>query len=171
MIDTVIGAANGMPRRMDSIEYDSSACRRRPRVLCRRVRGRSVWLVIGVAAAAGAAHGHHSIAREYDGDRPLTFAGTVVKFHFVNPHPYLVVAAHADSASPQTWHLEMDNRYELARIGVTAETFAPGDVIVASGSPGRTKSRTLYLRRLERHADGLLYRQRGYTPTLEIVPR
>jgi hypothetical protein len=58
----------------------------------------------------------------------------------------------------------MDNRVELARIGVTAETSRPGDAVFVRGGIGLIRPRTLYLRRLDRPADGLWYEQRGSRP-------
>jgi hypothetical protein len=121
-----------------------------------------------VAATAGpGARAHHSITRVYDGTQQVTLEGVVTEFRFINPHPFLVVDVSVDGSS-ESWQLEMDNRVELVRIGVTAETFRPGDRVVVSGSIGRTQPQTLYLRRLERGADGLLYEQRGGTPTIGV---
>ena len=39
------------------------------------------------------------------------------EFHFVNPHPYLVVYGRLDGVS-RLWRLELDNRFELIDIGV-----------------------------------------------------
>jgi hypothetical protein len=61
----------------------------------------------------------------------------------------------------------MDNRFELADIGVTAQTFRPGDRVRLSGSPGRNEPRILYLMKLERGSDGLRYEQVGSTPRIQ----
>jgi hypothetical protein len=61
--------------------------------------------------------------------------------------------------------MEMDNRRELVDIGVTAETLKAGERVVATGSPGRsTAIQSLYIRRLDRPADGFRYEQLGYSP-------
>ena len=93
--------------------------------------------------------------------------GVVAEFRFTNPHPFLFVEVETDSGLLQVWRLEMDNRFELARIGMTAETFRPGERVVALGSPGRLRPQSLYLRRLDRPSDGLRYEQRGGTPSLD----
>jgi len=122
-------------------------------------------IALALAAAAPDVRGHHSIARVYDSARQVTLEGVVTEFRFVNPHPFLIIDAGAEGAA-ESWQLEMDNRGELVRIGVTAQTFRPGDRVVVSGSIGRAEPQTLYLRRLERPADGLLYEQRGGTPSI-----
>ena len=119
-------------------------------------------LTLGLAAS-GAAHGHHSIAGVYDSARQMTVAGRVTEFRFVNPHPILVIEVDAGTQR-QSWQLEMDNRFELADIGMTADTFAIGDQVVATGSLGLTEPQRLYLRRLDRPADGLRYEQVGSRP-------
>ena len=105
------------------------------------------------AAAAGA---HHSIASIYDGYRQITLEGVITEFRFVNPHPRILVRVSAVGAE-QAWTFEMDNRWELAELGFEPETLRPGDRIVVTGNPGRVDAATLYVRRLERPADGFSY--------------
>jgi hypothetical protein len=64
----------------------------------------------------------------------------------------------------ESWRLEFDNLHELADAGMTVETFKPGDRITVLGSRARDKSRSAYVRRLERQSDGLLYEQIGSSP-------
>ena len=121
------------------------------------------WLIALLLPTAALAH--HSISGVYDSSRQVTIEGRVVEFQFVNPHPVLIVAPlGAAEASADPWRLEMDNRYELADIGVTAKTFKPGEHVIVSGSAARDSSRSLYLMKLDRPADGLRYEQIGYSP-------
>ena len=126
-------------------------------------RLRAGWVPIALATPV-AALAHHSISGVYDSGRQVTIDGHVVEFQFVNPHPVLVVAPSGAEATHGPWRLEMDNRYELADIGVTAKTFRPGEHVVATGSAARDESRSLYLMKLDRPADGLRYEQIGYSP-------
>jgi len=139
----------------------------------RRGGVRSFRALVIVLAAPAAALAHHSISGVYDSSRQITVEGRVVEFQFVNPHPVLIVAplSGSESASPATaaaagspWRFEMDNRYELADIGVTAKTFKPGEHVIATGSAARDESRSSYLMKLDRPADGLRYEQIGYSP-------
>jgi len=121
------------------------------------------WLIALLLPTAALAH--HSISGVYDSSRQVTIEGRVVEFQFVNPHPVLIVAPAGDAeASADPWRLEMDNRYELAEIGVTAKTFRPGEHVIVTGSAARDASRSLYLMKLERPVDGLRYEQIGYSP-------
>jgi hypothetical protein len=112
-----------------------------------------------------AALAHHSISGVYDSGRQVTIDGRVVEFQFINPHPVLIVAPSGGAAADgERWRLEMDNRYELVDIGVTAKTFRPGEHVIATGSAARDESRSLYLMKLDRPADGLRYEQIGPSP-------
>jgi hypothetical protein len=107
---------------------------------------------------------HHSIAGIYDSRNPISFDGTVVDFQFVNPHPYIIVERTDRAGELQQWRLEMDNRFELSEIGMTASTLRKGDRVSVTGSAARDRSRALYVRRLERPADGFWYEQIGSSP-------
>ncbi len=117
-----------------------------------------------------AAQAHHSIAAVYDGTREQRIEGVVAEFKFVNPHPFVVVTVEAGGAE-ESWRLEMDNRFELAGVGMTDKTLKPGDRVVVTGSLGRTEPRTLYIRQLDRPADGFRYEQVGSRPRVSTTRR
>jgi hypothetical protein len=114
------------------------------------------------------AEGHHSISAVYDASRREAIEGVVAEFQFVNPHPFVIVTVQG-TGGPETWRLELDNRFELARIGITADTLRPGDRISASGSGGRGDPFSLYVRRLDR-SDGFRYEQVGSSPRVNGLP-
>jgi hypothetical protein len=120
---------------------------------------------------AAAAEAHHSISAVYDGSQQRTIEGVVAEFQFVNPHPFVIVTVTPEGAAPESWRLEMDNRFELSGIGMTDATLKPGDVVVVSGSAGRTEPRTLYIRQLDRPADGFRYEQVGSRPRVTSTRR
>lgn len=133
---------------------------------------RSCAIAVGLLALCGAvAHAHHSIAGMYDESRRVMVDGVVAEFHFVNPHPFVMVDVRDANGSAQAWKLEMDNRGELVDVGVRGTTLKPGDRVVVSGSPARTQPQVLYVRRLERPADGFLYEQIGSSPRVRNLPR
>ena len=128
---------------------------------------RIAFLCLVAAAWTSVANAHHSFAGVYDSARNVTLDGLVTEFLFVHPHPFLVVRVTPADGPSESWRAEMDNRFELADIGVTAQTFRPGDKVRISGSPGRKEPHILYLWKLERGSDGLLYEQIGATPRIE----
>jgi hypothetical protein len=107
---------------------------------------------------------HHSLT-EYDIARKATLDAVVREFHFVNPHPYLLVDARAGD-DVRVWRLELDNRHELVAIGMASDTFARGDRLVVSGPPGHDQKPVLYVRELRRTTDGLRYEQPDSTPRI-----
>ena len=121
---------------------------------------------IGVVCWAMAAHAHHSIAGAYDDGQRVTIEGVVTRFQFVNPHPFVVVDVRDVNGKLQQWTLEMDNRRELVEIGFDHVTLKPGDRIVVTGSPARGQRESLYIRRLDRPADGFSYQQIGQRPSI-----
>ena len=124
-------------------------------------------LILLVAVAAGGpAHAHHSIAGAYDTKRQTTLRGIVTEFRFIRPHAFLLVSIETDSGA-EIWQLEMDNHFELVQIGISETTFRPGDHVIVRGHPGRDAPKRLYLRRLDRPADGLRYEQIGYRPSID----
>jgi hypothetical protein len=120
--------------------------------------------LVGVGGMAGQAH--HSISSVYDSGRQATIDGTVSQFQLINPHPILIVDVRDSAGTVQQWRGEMDNRSELVAIGVTANTFTPGDRVVVKGSLARTQSQSLYVLRLDRPADGFWYEQVGSSPKI-----
>ena len=102
------------------------------------------------------AFAHHSIAGVYDSKASITLDGAVLEFHLVNPHAFLVMTVDRDGR-PETWKLELDNRFELVDVGIKADTLKPGDRIVARGSKARDGSRSIYALRIDRRADGFYY--------------
>lgn len=121
-------------------------------------------LSLGMAALCSiATQAHHSIASVYDGSRQVRVEALITQFFFVNPHPY-VMAEVTDQNGTIQWRLEMDNRRELADVGIASDTLKPNDRIIVTGSPARQQQNSLYVRRLDRPADGFWYEQVGSSP-------
>jgi hypothetical protein len=135
------------------------------------VRCRRLALAIVAIALGATAEAHHSISAVYDSRKQVTVTGSVREFQFVNPHPWVGVDVAADDGRVQTWRLELDNRFELVDVGMRADTLKPGDMVVATGSAGRDGARSLYVRQLDRPADGLRYEQVGPSPRLRLPSR
>src|SRR5262245_41669820 len=111
---------------------------------------------------------HHSLSGSYDTSREITVDGVVTAFQFINPHPFVTIAVESQKGTKQQWRAELDNRSELVGIGMTDGTFKCGDRVVIVGSPGRDNALTVYVRKLDRPADGLKYEQIGTTPSILI---
>ena len=104
----------------------------------------------------------------YDTTKEITLEGVITQFQFVNPHPFVTVSVETRNDDKQQWRMELDNRSELTEIGVNSATLKPGDRVVVIGSPGRSQAQILYIRRLDRPADGLRYEQIGASPHIQF---
>ena len=125
------------------------------------------WLLTLVAALGAwgvAAQAHHSISGVYDGSRQVTVEAVVTDFQFISPHPFVMADVRDSDGTARPWRFEMDNRRELTEVGITSTTFKRGDRIVVTGSVGRSDRTHIYIRRLERPADGFMYEQVGTRP-------
>ncbi len=129
---------------------------------------RRVLAGLAVLAAAAAsqtgATAHHAITAMYDPNQPVTLDGVVTAFHYVNPHPFVEIEATSADGQREPWRLEFDNLRELAAVGMSAQTFRVGERLLVTGSRARDRSRTAYVRRLQRNSDGFLYEQVGSSP-------
>lgn len=133
----------------------------------RRYRSGTGLLALALVAVLGpSSSAHHSIDAVYDSNRPVTIEGLVTEFQFINPHPLMTVAVTDAHGTEVPWRLEMDNRSELASVGVTSRTLQPGDRVVVKGSHARNEANRLYIRRLDRPADGFWYEQVGGSPKI-----
>lgn len=131
----------------------------------------TLWIVgfaTALTIAGAAAQAHHSIAGVYDYAREATVDGVITQFQFVSPHPFVDIK---DGRTSQQWRLEMDNRGELAAIGVDENTLKPGDRIVVIGALARREANRMYIRRLDRPADGFGFEQVNNSPRLRARPR
>lgn len=127
------------------------------------------WILLfaaGLAISVQPIQAHHSVSGMYDTSQQVTFEGVVRQFAFVNPHPYVTLEVRKDGGEPQPWKLEMDNLSELIHAGMTKESLQPGDRVVVRGNPVKNNGRILYIRKLERSADGFVYEQVGRSPQI-----
>ena len=121
-------------------------------------------LAAGLAILAATPEAHHAIAAIYDSSKQMTLEGVVADFQFISPHPFVLIEVTDRSGRTETWRLEMDNRGELSAVGMRSDTLKKGDRVVVRGGVARDQSRALYIRRLERPADGFWYEQVGSSP-------
>ncbi len=134
-------------------------------------RGTTLACAIALAVsvtAGGHLQAHHSLSGVFDSSRQVTIEGVVTTFQFVNPHPYLTLEVRERGGATRQWRLELDNRWELAEIGISGTTFKAGDRLLVTGSPSYSQSPApgLYVRTLDRPSDGFGYEQVQSRPRL-----
>lgn len=92
-------------------------------------------LLLGLTSAALA---HHSQAPFFDQSTDVTIEGTVQRLDFRNPHVMLYVEVEDAEGNVEIWQLQFASATILVRAGILgADSFAPGERIVAVGHPSR----------------------------------
>ena len=116
-------------------------------------------MAIGALVAVVPASAHHSFSAYYFEEQSITLEGVVQELQYRSPHAILIFTAPDPSGRTQTFAAEWSNPRRLSGQGITASTLKPGDVVVVTGSPGRTASEyKVHLKGIRRPADGWTWR-------------
>ena len=84
---------------------------------------------------------HHSINAEFDSNKPITLAGTVINVDWMNPHTYVFVdVKDPEFHKTRTWACELASPAELARRGFTRESLKVGMSVRIVGSRAKDGS-------------------------------
>jgi hypothetical protein len=95
--------------------------------------------VIGSAALllfSTPAYVHHSGAM-FDLSKEVQVSGTVVEFHWSNPHANFKVSAMNPAGQEEIWAVEMNSPNNLVREGWKRTTLKPGDKVTVTVRPLR----------------------------------
>lgn len=115
-------------------------------------------VAIGALAAVVPASAHHSFSTYYFEEQSVTLEGVVQEFQYRSPHAILVFTAPDSTGRTQKFSAEWSNPRRLSGGGVTATTLKPGDVVIVTGSPGRTASEyKVHLKGIRRPSDGWVW--------------
>lgn len=76
---------------------------------------------------------HHSIAAEFDMNRPVTFSGTVTKIEWTNPHIYTHVEVKEPDGKVVEYRVEGGPPNALYRAGWRKDTLKIGEKVTVSG--------------------------------------
>ena len=114
-------------------------------------------LALGTAALvlAASAQAHHSFTATYDETQEVRIEGTLVAFHFRNPHASVDVLAEDENGNMVRWGIEWGGAGQLSNQGVTAQTLRAGDHVIITGNPSRDANlHRLRMQSLLRPSDG-----------------
>ena len=107
-------------------------------------------LVVTVSAYA-----HHSFTATYNENDEVRIEGTLVAFHFRNPHASVDILAENENGEMVRWGVEWGGAGQLAGQGVTRESLKAGDHVIITGNPSRDPQlHRLRMRSLLRPSDG-----------------
>ena len=90
-------------------------------------------LALAICRGGAGVGAHHSIAAEFDSNRPVTFTGTVTKIEWTNPHIYTHVAVKEPDGKVVEYRVEGGPPNALYRAGWRKDTLKPGDTVTVSG--------------------------------------
>src|SRR5438445_13243823 len=75
-------------------------------------------LFCGLLLAAIPAIAHHSVAAEYDFDKPVEFTGTLKQMEWLNPHPMLHLEVTNQDGSKAVWIFQTTGAGALRQKGL-----------------------------------------------------
>jgi len=89
-----------------------------------------VTACLGVLLATASLQAHHSFSATYDGNKPITLRGTIVKMGWQNPHAHLYVDVKNADGKVVTWEVESAGPTTLMKQGLRKEDFVGAEVII-----------------------------------------
>jgi hypothetical protein len=87
---------------------------------------------------------HHGWA-EFDAKAQVTMEGTVVDFHFTNPHCVVEFKIQDEKGQAQRWQGEFASPVELSRKGWTPATLQPGMKLTIAGHPAKSGAPAIHV--------------------------
>ena len=93
----------------------------------------TVICALAALAIAAPVRAHHSIAAEFDMNRPVTFSGTVTKIEWTNPHIYTHVEVKEPDGKVVEYRVEGGPPNALYRAGWRKDTLKVGEKVTVSG--------------------------------------
>jgi hypothetical protein len=99
-------------------------------------------LVVTAVMMSHAVFAHHSFAAEFDGQKPVTLKGTVVKWEMINPHGWITIDVPGADGKTAQWMIETSNPNGLMRLGWSKRSLKPGDEITVEAYRAKDGSNT-----------------------------
>jgi hypothetical protein len=85
---------------------------------------------LGLLLATAPLLAHHSFSATYDGNKPITLRGTIVKMGWQNPHAHLYVDVKNADGKVVTWEVESAGPTTLMKQGLRKEDFVGAEVLI-----------------------------------------
>ncbi len=90
-------------------------------------------MALVLAGTTASLMAHHAFAAEFDGNKPVTFIGTVTKMDWVNPHSWLHISVKAPDGTTEEWAIEVGTPTVMFRRGFTKASLLPGTEVRVDG--------------------------------------
>jgi len=85
---------------------------------------------LGILIATASLQANHSFSATYDGNKPITLRGKVVKLGWQNPHAHIYVDVTNADGKVVTWEVESAGPTTLMKQGLRKEDFVGAEVII-----------------------------------------
>src|SRR6476469_6876223 len=89
-----------------------------------------VTISAAILLATASLQAHHSFSATYDGNKPITLRGTIVKLGWQNPHAHIYVDVKNADGKVVTWEVESAGPTALMKQGLRKEDFVGQEVII-----------------------------------------
>ena len=93
----------------------------------------TMLLGIAILLTAIPLFGHHSFATEWDGNKPVTLTGAVMRLDLMNPHCWLYLNVKEANGTTTSWGVELGPVAEMHRQGWDKTSVNPGSTITVEG--------------------------------------
>jgi Family of unknown function (DUF6152) len=104
-------------------------------------------LLTGCLLIPAPAAAHHGWA-EFDDKAEVTLQGTVIDFHYVNPHCVVEFQVKDEKGQIQKWQGEFSNPGVLSRKGWNAASLETGDKVTITGHPAHNGVLAVHVTRI-----------------------
>lgn len=85
---------------------------------------------LGILLTTASLQAHHSFSATYDGNKPVTLRGKIVKLGWQNPHAHIYVDVTNADGKVVTWEVESAGPTALMKQGLRKEDFVGAEVII-----------------------------------------
>ena len=85
---------------------------------------------LGFLLTTASLQAHHSFSATYDGNKPITLRGKIVKLGWQNPHAHIYVDVTNADGKVVTWEVESAGPTALMKQGLRKEDFVGAEVII-----------------------------------------
>src|SRR5436309_16013534 len=98
---------------------------------------RYLFAVAALMCLAAPLSAHHSTAM-YAMDHPTTITGTVKRFEWTNPHPFIHLDVKDEKRNSTEWEIELMSLTHLRSYGWMRTTVKAGDQLTCTGGPAQS---------------------------------
>jgi hypothetical protein len=111
------------------------------------------------ALTASSLAAHHSLAAEFDREKPIKLTGKVTKLDWRNPHAWVYLEVTGAGGAVEKWQCELGSPNAMTRAGFTNESVKAGDEVVIDGILARDGSKTCSTRVINDKEGNVVLRQ------------